>query len=164
MLAMFPMWYMYVTSTWSAALAYQLEHGCARSSRWESDGNGGKMMLVLETDGDVGWCSGNDVDAVCTPVWHCPLAPQMNGARRPIPARSDPIRSEPDSQPIRIFIRRLLPLPLLLLQLTLWPYAVCAVRSSWSPLPAPFPCTPYENQHPTPANPSQLRSDLRIYF
>lgn len=57
MLAMFPMWYMYVTSTWSAALAYQLEHGCARSWRWESDGNGGRMMLVLKTDGDGGWCS-----------------------------------------------------------------------------------------------------------
>jgi len=54
---MFPMWYMYVTSTWSAALAYQLEHGCARSWRWESDGNGGRMMLVLKTDGDGGWCS-----------------------------------------------------------------------------------------------------------
>lgn len=97
MLAMFPMWYMYVTSTWSAALAYQLEHGCARSWRWESDGNGGRMMLVLKTDGDGGWCS-------MQRQWRrrrlhtcltLPIGPadEWSPEAHPSPFRSDPIRT-----------------------------------------------------------------------
>lgn len=34
-------------------------------------------------------CSGNDVDGVCTPVWHCPSASHMNGS----PVQSGPVPS-----------------------------------------------------------------------